>query len=325
MGWISELGEALNKFKFSEIVYEYEQGLMYRNGVVIPLRKKRLPDEWEAIKEEERQAYESNGGWKNLIPFRKGNLDYEWKKSFFTSRPLNPDRFQKRPKDKILRPGRYTYFPLWPFKHEVVKTSTQDQVLDLDNISIYVGPNGGVLDYMDSVASINGRSIELFADSDKIKLARETLKEKKDISLKLINELKETEFPRKELDNMFQIGDIIDKLYKKFLISCNLNFNVRDSYRAVNKVDDYERSVAKHTLSMLARYSRRMSCFEWLDPDKIEGLEKTVVKEVKKIASDKWGLTLKGLYITDNISHEVKRLFHEGTAASEEEISEEVS
>ena len=44
----------------------------------------------------------------------------------------------------------------------------------------------------------------------------------------------------------------------------------------------------------------------------IDNLEKKVVDEVRNRATSKWGLKIQELTITENVPHNVQRLFHEG-------------
>lgn len=198
-----------------------------------------------------------------------------------------------------MRPGFYLFLP--PF-YELEKTSVQDRVLDLKNISVLTGPKGSIMDSGDCEVLVDGKAVKLGdKKSDSADLA----------------ETRSLDGPRKSLasfkiEDPTRVRELLEKSYWNLLVSCNLIYNVMDFYRAYNNVDDYQKSLGTHTLSILARQARRMCCFDWLNPHKIEGLERNVVEEVRKKATGDWGLKIQGAYITENVPHNVQRLFHEG-------------
>ena len=51
MGFVSELGGIIDKYKPWETVYEYQQGLLYRRGSVIEAKIKHTKDELEEIED----------------------------------------------------------------------------------------------------------------------------------------------------------------------------------------------------------------------------------------------------------------------------------
>jgi len=95
------------------------------------------------------------------------------------------------------------------------------------------------------------------------------------------------------------------------VISCNIRYKLMDIYRACIKIDDYEDSIKDHTLSILAELSRGKMYEEWKDPGMVSVLENRVRDEVRKVATEKWGLEIIRIYVTDNVSSNVERMMHE--------------
>lgn len=86
---------------------------------------------------------------------------------------------------------------------------------------------------------------------------------------------------------------------KAVIISCNLRYEIMDFYRAYTAIYDYEASLRYHTMSILAMKSQGRSFNEWKLPETISALEKHVIDELRKIVTEKWGLKVHQLYITD--------------------------
>ena len=86
---------------------------------------------------------------------------------------------------------------------------------------------------------------------------------------------------------------------KAVIISCNLRYELMDLYRAYTAVYDYEESLRGHTLSILAMKSLGRKYEEWKQPATISSIEKDVVDELRKIVTEKWGLKIHQVYITD--------------------------
>ncbi|MBI4140078.1 hypothetical protein HY483_03905 [Candidatus Woesearchaeota archaeon] len=99
---------------------------------------------------------------------------------------------------------------------------------------------------------------------------------------------------------------------KEVTISCNIRYELMDFYKAYNEVYDYEASLRDHTLSILAVYSRGKNYDFWKAPKSIEILEDEVLKELRKIVTEKWGLKVHKVYITDVVKGTVQRHLHEG-------------
>ncbi|HBB41668.1 MAG: hypothetical protein COW73_06810 [Nitrospirae bacterium CG18_big_fil_WC_8_21_14_2_50_70_55] len=83
------------------------------------------------------------------------------------------------------------------------------------------------------------------------------------------------------------------------VISCNLRYEVMNLYRAYTAVYDYEASLRYHTLSILAQKSLGKRYGDWQEPPTIAALERGVIDELRKIVTDKWGLKIHQVYITD--------------------------
>ena len=86
---------------------------------------------------------------------------------------------------------------------------------------------------------------------------------------------------------------------KAVVISCNLRYEVMNLYRAYTAVYDYEASLRYHTLSILAQKSLGKRYDEWQEPPTVATLEKQVIEELRKIVTEKWGLKIHQVYITD--------------------------
>lgn len=86
---------------------------------------------------------------------------------------------------------------------------------------------------------------------------------------------------------------------KAIIISCNLRYEIMDLYRAYTAVYDYEASLRYHTMSILAMKSLGRNYSEWKNPETISTLEKHVIDELRKIVTEKWGLKIHQIYITD--------------------------
>jgi len=98
----------------------------------------------------------------------------------------------------------------------------------------------------------------------------------------------------------------------RILLSCNILYRVLDVYKAVTQVDEYEKSLKTYAISLLAKHARGKNSDELRDKEKIEELERKVIDELRDTATAKWGLKIHELHITDNVSHTVQRLFHQG-------------
>jgi len=86
---------------------------------------------------------------------------------------------------------------------------------------------------------------------------------------------------------------------KSVVISCNLRYEIMDLYRAYTAVYDYEASLRYHTMSIMAMKSLGHNYSDWKNPATISTLEKHVIDELRKLVTDKWGLKIHQIYITD--------------------------
>ena len=86
---------------------------------------------------------------------------------------------------------------------------------------------------------------------------------------------------------------------KAVLISCNIRYEIMDLYRSYTAVYDYEASLKYHSMSILALKSLGKKYADWKDPVTISTLEKKVIEELRKIVTEKWGLKIHQIYITD--------------------------
>jgi flagellar basal body-associated protein FliL len=104
----------------------------------------------------------------------------------------------------------------------------------------------------------------------------------------------------------------IDADSKTVLVSCNIRYELMNLYLAYTAVHDYETSLKDHTLSILAKNSRGKRYEDWKDPQVIDKLEKNVMRELKTIVTEKWGLKIHRVYITDHVAGSTQRILHEG-------------
>jgi|GEM_PF-3134537 len=128
MSWVTDIVNLIGKLSFYEMVYQYQQGLFFRLGTVRDKRLKKVkPDVEKRCKEAEQKLIKEKGRL-SFLPFRRPEIPEEYKKSWVTGLPLYKDRFSK-----LLQPGFYLYVP---FLEDIVKDSTQENIVDLDSISV---------------------------------------------------------------------------------------------------------------------------------------------------------------------------------------------
>jgi hypothetical protein len=223
MGLIQELVDLVSKLTFVDIVHEYEQGLYFRNGVVIEKATKGLKaGDLAQIKAEEKKIQSEIGRIRNLFSLQSSNLPEGFRKTW-TGRVLHPHRFSK-----VLKPGVYFHLPI--IEH-IITDYKQERVLNLGYISVL------------------------------------------------------TKDPEPEC--------------KAVIISCNIRYEVMDLYRAYTAVYDYKASLTYHSMSIMALKSLGKKYDDWKDPVTINTLEKQVIEELRKIVTEKWGLKIHQIYITD--------------------------
>lgn len=243
MGFIKEIFDEIRKLSFFAIVYEYEQGLYFRKGIVIDKRIKWRGEELENIIKEEKKVIADNVGYLALIRShffgKKKPVFPEGYKRSIIGLPKHPKRFKKK---KVLEAGFYFNIPIID---EIVTRYQQEKVLNLGNISV----------------------------------------------------------PTTDEDS------------KNVTVSCNIRYELLDLYRAYTAVYDYEATLKDYTIAMLAKHSRGKKYDEWKNPNTVEKLEEIIREDLKKRATDKWGLKIHEVYITDNVSCVIQRLMHEGVSA----------
>ncbi len=86
---------------------------------------------------------------------------------------------------------------------------------------------------------------------------------------------------------------------KVVIVSCNLRFEMMDFYRAYTAVYDYEESLRYHALSILAQKCLGRRFEDWKRPETVADLEKKVVEELRKLVTEKWGIKIHQIYVTD--------------------------
>lgn len=135
MGEIKDLVDILKHFlTYFDTVYEYQQGLFIRGGVVRERKLRKInPDDLKRIEQNEKSITALMGPWRFLPFIRyltnvKTELPDDYRLSFYTGLPLHQNRFSK-----ILQPGMYFFFRL---TDEITKASTQEQKLNLGGISV---------------------------------------------------------------------------------------------------------------------------------------------------------------------------------------------
>ena len=84
-------------------------------------------------------------------------------------------------------------------------------------------------------------------------------------------------------------------------------------YKAYTAVHDYEDSLKDHTLSILAKHSRGKTYNDWKNTDIIGDLEEKVLADLREVVTEKWGLEVHKVYVTDNVACTMQRMLHEGT------------
>lgn len=254
MGAIREFIDFVGKLKFYEIVYSYQQGLYWRNGKPLEIRRRNISKkERENAWSKEKALIEKMGteavpekwrgkrwlcvamGYAQFLPFARPELPDGFVQSFWTGLPLHESRFSK-----ILDPGLYLHVPILD---DIVTASIQERVLNLGNINVLTSDTNSPV---------------------------------------------------------------------PMSISCNLRYKLLDFYKAYTAVHDYEASLKDHTLSILAKYSRGRTMADWQDSKKINELEEEVVKELRSVVTDSWGLKILKIYITDNVPSNTNRIVLDG-------------
>jgi len=131
MGLVQELFDlTFGRLKFYEIVEQFQQGLHFRNGLVIKRRIRWNGKELERIIKEEGEETAKHKKIKFYIPFYKTKLPDGWGRKFFSGLPKHPKRYDK---DEDLQGGIYLFFPIFEY---IVKRDVQRKPVDLGKISM---------------------------------------------------------------------------------------------------------------------------------------------------------------------------------------------
>jgi hypothetical protein len=137
MGFISELKDFIEQFKFFDIIDQYQQGLFLSRGRLQERTVKWDGSELEKIVGEEKEVIKKNGGKKRFIlPFANPHIPEGYGRSFLTGMPKHPKRYEKH---SILKPGLYFFVPVL---QRVYSDSIQERIMNLQNISILPMNNG---------------------------------------------------------------------------------------------------------------------------------------------------------------------------------------
>jgi len=110
----------------------------------------------------------------------------------------------------------------------------------------------------------------------------------------------------------WMLPDKDSKNIKNIMMSCNIRYCVMHLDKAYMAVDDYEDSLKDHTLSVLALKCRGTPYEKWLIKEEVDRLEKEAEDELKKIATDRWGLKIFKINITDITSCIVYKVAGDG-------------
>lgn len=117
-------------------------------------------------------------------------------------------------------------------------------------------------------------------------------------------------------EKVLNLGNIcvptIEDESKVVLVSCNIRYQLLRLDKAYTAVHDYEASLKDYTLAILAKHSRGKKYSDWKNHDFIEGLEEEVKKELRELVTDKWGLKIHDVYVTDNVVCNYQRMAYEG-------------
>lgn len=119
---------------------------------------------------------------------------------------------------------------------------------------------------------------------------------------------------RSQQETVLNLGNItiLTTDGKNITLSCNIRYKLLDIYRAYTAVHDYEVSLKDHTLSIVSLYARGKRFDDWENPKTTGDMESAVVKELRKVVTEKWGVEIIRLYITDVAQTYLQRVLYEG-------------
>lgn len=104
-----------------------------------------------------------------------------------------------------------------------------------------------------------------------------------------------------------------DPTKRVILAGYNLNHQVIDPWKAFTQVGNFEASLNNYALTVLTKLGRGRSYSDWTDREKVAALEKEVLDELRKKATEDWGLKISKFTITDTVPHSLQRNIHEGS------------
>lgn len=104
----------------------------------------------------------------------------------------------------------------------------------------------------------------------------------------------------------------IDPETSTIAISCNIRYEVSNFYLAYTAVHDYKLSLRDHALSILALKSMGKTIEQWKDPAEIRKLGEAVEQELRKIVTEKWGIKIHQVYITDVVPAKAYKILDGG-------------
>lgn len=115
-----------------------------------------------------------------------------------------------------------------------------------------------------------------------------------------------------------------DEVSLEVSISCNIRFKIQDYYKTFNVVHDYEASLRDYTLAVLAKKSRGHTYTEWKDAAFVENLEEEIKDDMRETVTNKWGLEILDIYITDNVASKMNRVMYEGPSLISDEVVKKI-
>ncbi len=236
MAFVQEIVDLLSKLDFHKVVYEYQQGLYFRNGKALWRRKKLEPDSLAAARSEESKVVREMGR-SAFLPFRRPEMPEGFYRSPLSGFPRHESR-----RSKVLGAGLYFHIPILD---SIVVDSQQERVLNLANINVITSD-----------------------ESSPVPIS----------------------------------------------VSCNLRYRIVDFYKAYTAVHDYEASLKDYTLAILSTASRGRKLKDYQDPAILAELEKKVESDLRTLVTERWGLEIYKLYITDVVPSSTNRLILDGQA-----------
>ncbi|MCX8147566.1 MAG: hypothetical protein N3D84_03805 [Candidatus Woesearchaeota archaeon] len=318
MGFVQELADFISKFSFYKVVYEFEQGLHFRGGKVIERRVKNIKKEAleEILKGEKEVAEKAVGDNVFLgllyytVPFVRPKIPDDFERSIVSGIPYHKKGDMEKDKELLRKTIienkllKTLYFLIYPAKNlpEGYRKSWRGEPLHSKRFSKILQPGFYLyVPFLDTIVT----------DS-----AQERVLNLGYISV-LTHEKRDGKNNKTEKDLIYESNSIHPtsrKGSKNVIISCKIRYELMDIYRAYTAIDEYEDSLKDHTLSILAEFSRGKDYDYWTNSENIDNLAKDVEKELRKIATEKWGLKIHKIYITDIAFCEVQRTVHEGLA-----------